>query len=127
SIQRCEEKNVVLDIPKCQLSTLMSNGDISIRQEGVVQSNLYAKENIIFYLKHAMCKGSTLEAGHTISAMIVGGTSGGACILKAGVKIMITKMYDGRVYIQRFSREILEPLDHTQFTLKDHRLVTEHL
>jgi len=125
SIQRCEETEVVLDVPKCQLSTLMSNGDILIRQEGVVQSNLYSKNNIVFYQKNSVCKGSTLEAGHTISAMTVGGASGGACVLKAGTKIMVTKMFDGRVFIQRFSTEILEAVEHTRFQLQDNRLIME--
>ncbi|WP_309120763.1 FapA family protein [Paenibacillus sp.] len=127
SIQRCEETNVLLDIPKCQLSTLMSNGDILIRQEGVVQSDLYSKHNIVFYLKHSVCKGSTLEAGHTISAMTVGGTSGGACVLKAGVKIMVAKMFDGRIFIQRFSKEILESLERTLFHVQDNRLLVERI
>lgn len=127
SIRRCEETDVQLDIAKCQLSTLMSNGDILVRQEGVIQSHLFARNNIVFYQTNAVCKGSTLEAGQTISAMIVGGTHGGACILKAGVKVLISKMFDGRVFIGRFSQEILEPLEQTAFTLKDNRLAVEKL
>ncbi|HZG78774.1 MAG TPA: FapA family protein [Paenibacillus sp.] len=127
SIQRCEETDVALDIPKCQLSTLMSNGDILIRQEGVVQSNLYAKENIVFYSKHAVCRGSSLESGKTISAMTVGGTSGGACTLKAGAKVMVTKMYDGRVFIGGYSKEIIESLENVKFSVRDQRLTIESI
>jgi len=125
SIQRCEETDVALDISKCQLSTLMSNGDILVRQEGVIQSNLYGRKHIVFYQANAVCKGSTLEAGHTLSASIVGGAHGGACVLKAGTKILVSKMYDGRVFIGRYSQEILEPLEHAVITVRDNRLTVE--
>ncbi|HZG55316.1 FapA family protein [Paenibacillus sp.] len=127
SIQRCEETDVRMDIPKCQLSTLMSNGDILVRQEGVVQCHLYAKKNIVFYQKNAVCRGSTLESGETISAMTVGGTSGGACNLKAGTKVMVAKMYDGRVFVGRYLKEILEPIEHTKFLIRDNRLTMESI
>ena len=127
SIRRCEETDVAMDIPKCQLSTLMSNGDILIRQEGVVQSNLYAKENIVFHHKHAVCRGSSLESGKTISAMTVGGTSGGACTLKAGTKVMVAKMYDGRVFIGNYSKEIIESLENVKFSIRDQRLAVESI
>jgi len=125
TIKRSEETVVQMDIPKCQLSTVMSNGDILIRKEGVLQSQLYSKNNIVFYQNEAVCKGSQLEAGHMISAMIVGGLSGGASTLKAGVSIYVRKMYDGRIFVQRFSQEILEAVENMKFFVRDQRLAAQ--
>lgn len=111
-IERTQENHVSIDISQCHLSNLKSNGDTLIRKDGVLQSHIYSKENIIFYHNKAVCRGSQLEAGGTISAMKVGGETGGETILKAGKKITLQLMNTGRVGIGRFFKDILEPLEH---------------
>jgi hypothetical protein len=109
-IERTQENFVCIDISQCHLSNLKSNGDTLIRREGVLQSHLYSKENIIFYHKQAVCRGSQLEAGGSISVIKVGGETGGETILKAGKKITLVHMNMGRIGIGRFIKDILEPL-----------------
>lgn len=122
SIQRCEETMVVTDIPQCQLSTILCNGDILIRREGVIQSQLSSKNNIIFYEQGSVCRGSQVEAGQVLSAMIVGGVSGGESVLKAGHKLMVSKMYGGRIFVGRYSKEIMEPIENAQFYVSGEHL-----
>jgi hypothetical protein len=61
SIRRSEESEVRTDIQQCHLTEIMSNGNILIRKQGVLQSKLYSKENIIFYETNSVCRGSELE------------------------------------------------------------------
>jgi|HigsolmetaGSP12D_1036236.scaffolds.fasta_scaffold00365_13 hypothetical protein len=124
-IKRCEEMPVVTDIQQCHLTEILSNGDILIRKQGVLQSKLYAKNNIVFYDKHSVCRGSELEAGGSISAMIVGGVSGGGTVLKAGRKVVVDQIYQGRVTVNKCTTEVLEPMSRVQFVVRGNRLVAE--
>lgn len=126
-IRRSEEKEVCTDIQQCQLTEILSNGNIVIRKQGVLQSRLYSKKNIVFCQYDSVCRGSELEAGEAISAMIVGGVSGGATRLKAGRKVEVSLMYDGRVTVGRFSKEILSPVENVCFHVKNNKLVTDSI
>ncbi|WP_424766558.1 DUF342 domain-containing protein [Paenibacillus sp. sgz302251] len=110
-----QESHVQININQGQKSTLKSNGDILIRREGVIQCDLYSAGNIIFFLDNSVCRGSKLEAGDTISAMYVGGITGAATILKATKKIVIKKMFEGRVIVDRYSMDIFEPVEDQTF------------
>lgn len=110
-----KESQVQVEINQSQNSTIKSNGDIYIRKEGIVQCELYSKENIIFFQDESVCRGSTLEAGNTISAMIVGGITGAGTCLKAKNKVIVKKMYEGKVTIDRYSVDIFEPVEEVEF------------
>ncbi|HEY0827055.1 MAG TPA: FapA family protein [Bacilli bacterium] len=125
SIERTQEGSVLIDIHQCHLSNLKSNGDALIRREGVLQSNVYAKGNIIFYGSDSVCRGSQLEAGGTISAMQVGGETGGECTLKAGKKIMFSRMSVGKVCIGKVCKTIDRPLEHMMVYFKNNGLAFE--
>ncbi|WP_281884363.1 FapA family protein [Paenibacillus sp. YYML68] len=112
SIERMQESLVQIEVSQCHLTTIKSNGDILIRRDGVVQSQLYSKGNIIFYGAEAVCRGSQLEAGDTICAMYVGGESGGQTLLKAGKKVTLKKITFGRIGVGRFWRDFIEPDEH---------------
>ncbi|NHN35600.1 hypothetical protein [Paenibacillus agricola] len=110
-----QESKVQININQGQKSILKSNGDILIRKEGVIQCDLYSAGNIIFYLDNSVCRGSKLEAGDTISAMYVGGMTGVRTSLKAAKKVMVKKMFEGRVIIDRYSTDIFEPVEEKTF------------
>ncbi|AOZ93605.1 DUF342 domain-containing protein [Paenibacillus crassostreae] len=110
-----QESQVQININQGQNSTLKSNGDILIRKEGVIQCDLYSARNIIFFLDNSVCRGSKLEAGDTISAMYVGGITGVVTSLKATKKVIVKKMFEGRVIIDRQSMDIFEPIEEKTF------------
>jgi hypothetical protein len=110
-----QESQVQININQDQNSTIKSNGDILIRREGVIQCDLYSAGNIIFFLDNSVCRGSKLEAGDTISAMYVGGITGVGTSLKATKKIVVKKMFEGRVIIDRYSMDIFEPVEDKTF------------
>ncbi|KIL36359.1 hypothetical protein SD70_31690 [Gordoniibacillus kamchatkensis] len=110
-----QESQVQININQAQNSTLKSNGDILIRREGVIQCDLYSAGNIIFFLDNSVCRGSNLEAGDTISAMYVGGITGVGTILKATKKVIVKKMFEGRVTVDRYSTDIFEPVEEMTF------------
>jgi len=110
-----QESQVQININQAQNSTLKSNGDILIRGEGIIQCDLYSTGNIIFFLDNSVCRGSKLEAGDTISAMYVGGITGVGTSLKATKKVMVKKMFEGRVIIDRYSTDIFEPVEEMTF------------
>ncbi|MEX2415165.1 MAG: FapA family protein [Paenibacillaceae bacterium] len=110
-----QETNVEININQGQKSLFKSNGDILIRKEGVIQCDLYSARNIIFFLDNSVCRGSKLEAGDTISAMYVGGITGVGTSLKAAKKVMVKKMFEGRVIVDRYSTDIFEPVEEMTF------------
>lgn len=109
-IERMQETYVFIDIAQCHLSSLKSTGDIFIRKEGVLRSNLYGKGNIAFFDAHSVCRGGEIEALGIISAMTVGGDVGGETHLKAGKRVTLARMNYGRITIGRHSRVIMEPI-----------------
>jgi hypothetical protein len=111
-IDNMKETHVKIDIDQCHLSTLQSQGDILIRKEGVLQSDLRSTDNIIFYHNDAVCRGSRLEADGMISASIVGGVTGSLSQLKAKDKIMLRKMYSGRVCVDNFCIDIVDVIEN---------------
>ncbi|WP_128659839.1 DUF342 domain-containing protein [Paenibacillus sp. 598K] len=123
SIKRCEELNVRTELQQCNMTSIMSGGDIVIKKQGVIQSQLFSKGNIVFHDQEAVCRGSQLEAEGAILAMTVGGKSGGSTMLKAGEKIVVSHMYEGRVAVGRFAKDILEPVEHMEFRVRQNRLV----
>jgi hypothetical protein len=110
-----QETHVNISISQSQNSTLKSNGDILIKKEGIIQCDLYSAGNIIFFLDNSVCRGSKLEAGDTISAMYVGGITGVGTRLKAGKKVIVKKMFEGRVMVDRYSMDIFEPVEDKTF------------
>jgi hypothetical protein len=118
SISRMQEISSKINIQQCHLSFLKSNGDILIRREGVLNSDLYSKNNIVFYEDRSVCRGSRLEAGNIISAMNVGGQSCSGIYLKAGKKIVVKNIHSGRVCIGKYCRDIFESLADTTFDEK---------
>ncbi len=125
-IESAQETNVFIDIAQCHNSSLKSNGNIMIRKEGCIQSELFSKENIVFYDADAVCRGSRLEAGQMISAMNVGGETGGEIVLKAGRRMLIKKIYNGRVFINRYYQDIEETLEDITIYSNHKGLVIEH-
>ncbi|WP_240421090.1 FapA family protein [Paenibacillus periandrae] len=111
-IDNMKETHVKIDIDQCHLSTLQSQGDILIRKEGVLQSDLRSTDNIIFYHNDAVCRGSRLEADGMISASIVGGVTGSLSQLKAKDKIMLRKMYAGRVCVDNFCVDVIDVIEN---------------
>lgn len=109
SIERMQESHVQVEVNQCHLTNIKSNGDILIRRDGVLQSQLYSKGNIIFFGADSVCRGSQLEAGDTICAMYVGGESGGHTLLKAGKKVTLKKITYGRVGVGRYWKDFIEP------------------
>ncbi|MFC5530430.1 DUF342 domain-containing protein [Cohnella yongneupensis] len=110
-----QETNVQIVINQGQKSILKSNGDILIRKEGVIQCDLYSAGNIVFFLDNSVCRGSKLEAGDTISAMLVGGMTGVWTSLKAAKKVIVKKMFEGKIIVDRYSMDIFEPVEEKTF------------
>jgi hypothetical protein len=111
-IGRLKESNVKIDIEQSHLSTLKSHGDILIRKEGVLQSDLYAASNIVFHQEDSVCRGSRLEAEGTISAAIVSGISGKMSQLKSQNKIMVRKMVSGRLSVANFCVDLSDVIEN---------------
>jgi hypothetical protein len=117
-IESLKESQAKIEINQCYLSVLKANGDILIRRDGVLQSQLHANSNIIFYEETAVCRGSHLEAGGAISAMVVGDGASANTILKAAKKIVVKEIHQGRVCIGRYCREIFETMRNQTFDLQ---------
>lgn len=123
SVARMQESKVEVNIGKCQNSTLKSNGDINIHRDGIVQSELFSSGNITFHKTFSVCRGSKLEAGGNILAYFVGGESGAQSFLKAKQSVTVRKMYMGKVTIDRFTADIMEPVENIIFDIETVRMI----
>lgn len=127
-IERMQEIDAHIDISQCHLTNIKSNGDTYIRKEGILQSDIYSKGNVIFYDNDSVCRGGKVECGGFISAMIVGAEVGGSdTILKAGNKITIKKMTSGKIYIDRYVKEIISPIYNSSFEIINKKWVVKKL
>ncbi|MNF03717.1 hypothetical protein D3C80_2030880 [compost metagenome] len=88
-----------------------------------MQSELFSSGNIIFRKVFAVCRGSKLEAGGSISAYYVGGESGAQSYLKAKHSITVRKIYAGRITIDSYTADITKPLENMTFDLENIRTV----
>ncbi|WP_277815830.1 FapA family protein [Paenibacillus sp. DMB5] len=122
-VARMQENKVEVNIGKCQNSTIKSNGDINIHRDGIVQSELFSSGSITFRKVFAVCRGSKLEAGGSISAYYVGGESGAQSYLKAKHSISVRKIYAGRITIDSYTADITKPLENMTFDLENIRAV----
>ena len=113
-VARMQEVDVQIRINQCHNSELKSNGDIIIHREGVLLSNLYSSDNIVFLYDSAVCRGSKLEAGGSIHAKIVGGQTGAPTVLTAKKSLSIKKMYAGRICVDRYCKDIYEPIENVK-------------
>lgn len=114
-----QESHVEISISQCQGSTLKSNGDILVRKEGVIQSDLYSTGSIVFHSEDSVCRGAKLEAGKAISAQYVGGITGVNTTLKAAEKVSIKEMFGGRICVGRYCVDIFEPIQDRLFDVNE--------
>lgn len=121
-VARMQEAEVRVDISQCHGTIIKSNGDIVVRQEGILHSRLYSSGDITFLHDPAVCRGSALDAEGTITAGTVGGESGAPSFLKAGTRVVFRKMYAGSVTVGGCTRSIAEPVEHGDYTPASIRL-----
>jgi hypothetical protein len=126
-IERMQEIDAHVDISQCHLTSIKSNGDTYIRKDGILQSDIYSKGNVIFYENDSVCRGGKVECSGMISAMTVGAEVGSDTILKAGSKISLKKMTSGKICIGRYVKEILLPIHNVSFEVIDKKWVVKQL
>ncbi|RXT06265.1 DUF342 domain-containing protein [Ammoniphilus sp. CFH 90114] len=124
-IRSYEEKKAGIEVRQCHHSLLKATGDIRIKKEGIIQSDLYTEGNIIFYDRHSVCRGGSIIAEGSISAMKVGGEGSGRTQLTAGYRILAESIMESRICIRRQCRDIAEPVYYCKAYLKDKVLVIE--
>lgn len=117
--------NIVLD--QCQLSDLRASGDIMVRKEGAIQSNIVAEGNILFTDGSAICRGGQVVAGDRIVCGTLGSESGGYTMVKAGKEIVANQMNQGRIHIGRHTKEIWSPIKKMKAYIHHNSLVVAGL
>lgn len=118
-VARMQEAKVQTIINQCHNSELKTNGDIIIRLDGVILSNLYSAGSILFQSKSAVCRGARLEAEGVISAKIVGGETGAKTLLKAKKEVKVKRLYEGRICVGGYCTDIYEIIENKSFTIHE--------
>ncbi|KIL41933.1 hypothetical protein SD70_03375 [Gordoniibacillus kamchatkensis] len=92
-----------------------SNGDILIRKKrSDSMRSLFNREHHLLFGQF-VCRGSKLKAGDTISAMFFSGTTGVWTSLKSAKKVIVKKMFEGKIIVDRYSVDISEPVEEKTF------------
>ncbi|WP_167858993.1 FapA family protein [Paenibacillus cymbidii] len=118
-VARMQEEKSEIKLNQCHRSELKSNGDILVENDGVVSSDLFAAGDIVFVRDTAVCRGSSLEAGGSITAKTIGGQTGVGSLLKAKKHISVQKMLSGRICIGKYCRDIFEPVENMIYHVQD--------
>jgi len=118
-VARMQEDDSEVMLNHCHHCKIMSNGDIIVKRNGVILSELYAARHICFLRKYAVCRGSKLEAGGSIAARIVGGQTGVHTMLKAHRQVSVEKMFAGRVCIGNLCVDIDQVVENKTFTIRN--------
>lgn len=107
-----EEAKISIDLimDYGQESEIKAAGDIVITGKGLFTSRLYAKDNIKFTSKNAVCRGGHLKAGKGIFATIVGNESGVVTQLEVEKKgeIKVDIAYQNTIFIVANRKHILD-------------------
>lgn len=107
-----EEAKISIDLimDYGQESEIKAAGDIVITGKGLFTSRLYAKDNIKFTSKNAVCRGGHLKAGKGIYATIVGNESGVVTQLEVEKKgeIKVDIAYQNTIFIVANRKHILD-------------------
>ncbi|MEW9668747.1 DUF342 domain-containing protein [Ammoniphilus sp. 3BR4] len=124
-IRTYEEKKSPIELRQCQHSLLKATGDIRIKKEGMIQSDLYTEGNAVFYDQHSVCRGGVIIAEGSISAMAVGGEGSGRTQLTAGYRILAESLMETRICIGRHCKEITEWHSSVKALIRNNTLVLE--
>ncbi|WP_134701616.1 DUF342 domain-containing protein [Ammoniphilus sp. YIM 78166] len=125
-VRQYQEKKATIEVRQCHHSSLKATGDIRIKQEGMIQSDLFTEGNVVFYDQNSVCRGGVIIAEGSISAMTVGGEGNGQIQLTAGHRILAEKMTEGRICIGRSCRDITSPLFQLKAYVRNDELVVDY-
>ncbi|WP_096200408.1 FapA family protein [Bacillus sp. FJAT-45350] len=92
-----------IQIKSATSSTIKTNGEIIIKKDGVIQSQLFAGKNIIFSHKDAVIRGGKIEALQSIKASTVGTELGEPPELYAGEMIEIDTLYQSKIKLPYYN------------------------
>lgn len=95
-----ENNNV--HIKAANMSTIKTNGEIVIKKDGVIQSQLFAGTNIVFEKKDSVIRGGRVEALKKIKAGTVGTNLGEPPQLYAGEEIKIEKLFQCKIKMPNY-------------------------
>jgi len=125
TIELMQEANVAIEFAQCNGSTIKSNGDIVVTNEGTFQSRLFARNCIVYKGAYAVCRGGELEAGGMISLMSVGGQSGGEAVIRSNKRISAHRIYMAKLCIGRTEEYIHRPIQNVNAYVTRGRLIVE--
>jgi hypothetical protein len=125
TIEQMQDNKVTIEFSQCNGAVIKSNGDIMVSKEGTIQSQLFAKERIIYKHEDSVCRGGEIEAGGIIWLKAVGGVSGGEAIIKSNSKMHANKIYMAKICIGKWTRHVQEPLQNVKAYLEKGKLVIE--
>jgi len=120
-VARMQEAKAEVRLNQCHNSEIKSNGNIIIQRDGVILSQLYAARSILFKHESSVCRGSTLEAGRSIVAKIVGGKTGVDTLLKAKMMVSVRKMFTGRICIGKYCIDVDKLIEDKTFNSRELR------
>lgn len=90
-------ENSQVQVASANMSTIKTNGDLTVKKEGVIHSNLFAGSHITFDQLDSVIRGGKIEALKSIRAGVVGTILGDPPELYAGELISIGKIFQGVV------------------------------
>ncbi len=112
-----------ITIDQCQLSDFRASGDIIVRKEGSIQSNIVGEGSVMFLDGSAICRGGQVIAGDRVVCAALGSEMGGVTMVKAGKEIVAQQMNQGKIYIGRHMREIWSPIRKMKAYVQHNNLV----
>jgi len=122
-IERHQENDAFIDLHQANGSTLMATGNVIVRKEGVVQTDIQTKGNIMFSDPQAACRGGVLTADGSIHLGTAGAESGSQTTIRAGKRISAALVRNCLIQVDRFKKTVLAERHNFEAFIEKNRFV----
>lgn len=120
-IEICENsihEESLIDLGESDMSVIKTNGSITFKKGGAIQSTIFAGKDIIFSDQKAVIRGSKIQAAKQIIGGIVGNRGIDSPHLIANERIYLNELRSGKITINQKTIQVDKVLKNIEFLLE---------
>ncbi|WP_458414502.1 DUF342 domain-containing protein [Schinkia sp. CFF1] len=107
-----------IELGESDMSEIKTNGTITIRKSGVINSNIFAGKDCILQSEHAVVRGGRIYALRQIIGGIIGSEGGDCPHLIANERMYLRELHHGKITINHQTKIFEETLKSVEFSIE---------
>lgn len=107
-----------IDLDESDMSEIKTNGTITFKKGGVINSNIFAGKNCILLSEDAVVRGGRIYASKQIIGGIIGSIGRDCPHLIANERIYLKELRNGKITINHQTRIIEETMKNVEFSME---------